>query len=68
MASGVGDNIQVFGGKNDKDIINSRGGNDFLYTADDDDEDVIDCGGGLEDELTKDDGDTATNCEEVIDV
>jgi hypothetical protein len=64
----VGDNIQVFGGRNDKDIINSRGGDDFLYTSDDDDEDVIDCGDGANDELTKDGGDTAVNCEVVIDV
>jgi Ca2+-binding RTX toxin-like protein len=62
----VGDNIQVFGGRNDKDTILAGRGADNLYTADEDNDDVIDCGDGdgAVDMVTKDSGDTllGTSC------
>jgi hypothetical protein len=59
------DNIQVFGGKNDKDTVFAGGGDDFIFTIDGDGLDVIDCGSGSNDSLRKDPGDMQTNCEHV---
>jgi hypothetical protein len=59
----VADNIQTFGGSDDKDTVFARGGDDYVYTLDNDDLDVIDCGDGMNDQYVKDAGDTQTNCE-----
>jgi hypothetical protein len=52
----VADNIQPFSSRN--------GGDDFVYSVDDDSPDVIDCGDG-NDTVRKDAEDTTTNCENV---
>jgi len=57
----VADNFQLFNGG--ADSVNARGGDDFIYAADDT-VDEIECGEG-NDQVRKDAEDVATNCETV---